>query len=102
MGFAMTVHCVILSHGDGQEVRAFESNLKFSFPDMYKLAASAYLISSPKTSTEVAIELGVRPEEATHDWSSKYRGVVFSLNGSYSGFHQPDLWSWLARHGAAW
>ncbi len=78
MGFAMTVHCVILSQGDAQDFRAFESKLKFSFPDMYKLAAGAYLVSSPKTSTEVAIELGVRPEEATHDWSFKCRGVVFS------------------------
>ncbi len=101
MGFAMTVHCVILGQGDVQDFRAFESKLKFSFPDMYKLGAGAYLVSSPKTSTAVAIDLGVRPEEATHNWSSKYRGVVFSLNGSYSGFHQPDLWTWLSRHGAA-
>ncbi len=97
----MPVYCVVLSPSNPQGLDAFEKKLRALFPDMFPLSNNAYVLSSHKSNTQVAIDLGLQPHEVTPEWSSEFSGVVFSLNGSYSGFHQPGLWSWLARHGAA-
>ena len=57
----------------------------------YKLSSNALLVESEVAKASVLSDL----LEIGDDLDPPRIGVVFKLNGSYSGFYAKDLWSWL-------
>ncbi len=92
-----TVYCVILSSTPPED---FASTVRSTYPDMYRLSESAFVVATDDPIRNVATQLGVR-SDPDGDERPPNPGVVFSLNGSFTGWHDPRLWTWLRGHRAS-
>ena len=61
------------------------------YPKAYPLTENTFVISADTLSQEIASAVGLTEEKA----HLGIRGVVFKLNGSYTGFTRSALWEWL-------
>ena len=69
-----------------------EKKIKTFYPKSYhQFSDTVFLISADTTTRSIANNTGVR------DGSSSPSGVVFKLEGSYSGLANPSLWEWLRK-----
>ena len=70
---------------------AVEGRLKKRFTKVFKHTDTLLLVvgGANDLSEDVAVVAGIKGERR------KYSGVVFRLNGSYSGFTKRTLWEWL-------
>ena len=85
------MYCVILEEPDEGIRKAIENS------DMwrYRLNDRSFLIESTKDSKAIVEDIGLGSEpDAT-------AGVIFRLNGSYSGFYYNSLWETLRSRGTA-
>ena len=57
----------------------------------YKVSDSYYLVHADSLSDHVATQIGVKGDDKVEGAS----GVVFKLNGAYSGWAPRSLWEWL-------
>ena len=65
-----------------------------SFPSSsYEISPVCFLVRSSENARFVAEVAGVRPRDEAEEGTPL--GVVFSLNGSFSGFNDVGLWEWL-------
>ncbi len=91
------IYCAILKEPSDST----DDYVEQEYPDShYKLSDTVYLIDSDETARQVAVNLGIRPQRKGE--RADVGGVVFSLNGSYSGFTSKRLWAWLNSHPAAY
>ena len=68
-----------------KKIKTFYSRSYHQFSD------TTFLISADTTTKSIAVNAGVR------DKGSSPSGVVFKLEGSYSGLADPSLWEWLRK-----
>lgn len=61
------------------------------YPDAYKVREGVFLVHSEDIAQDIAIAVGIK----TKDDGSNMSGVVFKLNGSYSGYAARAMWDWL-------
>ena len=77
------------------EDEQIEERIEQHFPadDYLKLSPMSYLLYTDKTAADVTGSLGIGSTGSNEETG----GVVFSLNGSYSGFFRNQLWKWVDR-----
>lgn len=69
-----------------------EKKIKTFYPRSYhQFSDTVFLISADTLTRSIAVNTGVR------DKDSGSNGVVFKLEGSYSGLADPSLWEWLRK-----
>ena len=70
---------------------AVEDRLKKRFTKVFKHTDTLLLVvgGANDLSEDVAVVAGIKGERR------EFSGVVFRLNGSYSGFTKRTLWEWL-------
>ncbi len=67
------------------------ANLKDTHPKAYRLTDTVALVAADALSGQVAKDAGLSRDEPDEE----ARGVVFKLNGSYTGYSRQTLWEWL-------
>lgn len=60
-------------------------------PDFHRLAPNVFLIRTADRPGAVRTKLGI----GRHESDEPQLGMVFSLNGLYSGLYFSDAWEWL-------
>ena len=87
-----TTYCVILNEPSEEIPR----NAHALFENTYQLSDSCVLVrAGDVTARGVAAALGLRPADDDECGDDQPSGVVFSLNGSFSGYNSSSLWDWL-------
>ena len=78
---------------EGQEAGA--ARLREAYPEtqIYPLGENVFIVSGDMLSSAVAKAAALTKEHADEG----IRGVVFKLNGSYTGFTRQSLWEWLEK-----
>ena len=61
--------------------------------DCYPLGDNTFVVASDGLSRDVAMSAGVFEDRDGNP--GEVRGVVFKLNGSYTGYTRQSLWEWL-------
>ena len=61
------------------------------YPDHYRITDTLFLITDDTIAEKVATTVGLKGD----DRIESARGVVFKLNGAYSGYSARSLWDWL-------
>ena len=76
---------------EGQEAGA--ARLRAAYPDTqrYELGDNVFIVAGETLSSAVAKSAALTKEQAEEG----IRGVVFKLNGSYTGYTRQSLWEWL-------
>ena len=84
---AKKIYAVALDHPEPK----VEGRLKQRYESVFKHTDSFYLVVGHinDVSENVAVAAGIKGEQR------EFAGVVFRLNGSYSGFTKRTLWEWL-------
>lgn len=78
---------------DEQREGAAKIQAAFDPSDLYHLDANTYVVAHAGLSRDVAQAAGIFKDlEGT---PGETAGVVFKLNGSYTGFSRQSLWEWL-------
>ncbi len=69
----------------------------FDGRDAYRIDGNTFVVAHEGLTRDVAKDSGIfRDAEGT---PGDISGVVFKLNGSYTGFSRPSLWEWLDEAG---
>ena len=76
---------------DGQEAGAERLRKEYSDAQVYELGDNVFIVSGDTLSSSVAKSAALTKEQA----KAGIRGVVFKLNGSYTGYTRASLWEWL-------
>ncbi len=76
---------------DGQEAGATRLREAYSNAQVYELENNVFLVSGDMLSSTVAASAALTKEQEDEG----IRGVVFKLNGSYTGYTRASLWEWL-------
>lgn len=84
---AMNIFAIVLSE-DNPEVA---QRIGEEYPNSYSLTKTFFLVQSNSIAEDVAVAAGIKGDRKIEN----ARGVVFKLNGSYSGFTRSSLWDWL-------
>lgn len=75
---------------EGQDAGAAMLREAYSAEKIYPLGDNVFIVSDDLTGS-VAKAAALTKEQADYG----IRGVVFKLNGSYTGFTRQSLWEWL-------
>ena len=67
------------------------SRAKRNYPQHYAISDNVFLVQQDTIANNVAIAAGIKGENRIQEAS----GIVFKLNGIYSGFASRSLWDWL-------
>ena len=79
---------IVVLREPNQEIKTI---IKENFSDRhYELAENSFLISSPGGVQEISMEIGLGDPS-----NDEAQGIVFKLNGSYSGRYYSAVWRWL-------
>ena len=84
------MYAVILHQKTPSVGQALES--EYTAANVHTVAENVYLVQTGDDAGTVVQKAGIR--EATTD-TEPIPGVVFSLNGSYSGLYFRSLWQWM-------
>lgn len=76
---------------------AVVARLMERYPQHYKATDTFYLVASDELAQDIATTIGIRPDERA-ETSTVTPGVVFRLNGLYSGYFSRSLWEWLSNY----
>ncbi len=79
---------------DEQEKGAAKIAASFEDSDVYRLGADTYVVAHKGLSRDVARCAGIFKDEGETE-PGEVSGVVFKLNGSYTGYANQDIWEWL-------
>lgn len=69
----------------------------FSEQNVYHVDENTFVVTHEGLTRDVAKQAGIFKDEDGTPGSTA--GVVFKLNGSYTGFSRPSLWEWLEEAG---
>lgn len=83
----MNIFAIVLSADNPLVVQ----RIKEEYPNVYSLTNTFFLVQSNSIAEDVATAAGIKGDRKIEN----ARGVVFRLNGSYSGFTKSSLWDWL-------
>ena len=61
------------------------------YPLHYEVNETFFLVRSPEIAEKVAFAAGIKGKDQVED----ALGVVFKLNGAYSGYAPNSIWDWL-------
>ena len=61
------------------------------YPDHYRITDTSFLVADDTIAEKVAMAVGIKGDDRIEN----ARGVVFKLNGAYSGYSSRSLWDWL-------
>ena len=61
------------------------------YPDHYRITDTSFLVADDTIAEKVATTVGIKGDDRIEN----ARGVVFKLNGAYSGYSSRSLWEWL-------
>ena len=86
----MAVFSIVLKEPNGPA----KIRIDDAYPGCFWLGRSFALVTSDELSETVAARAGLKGEDRAQDAS----GVVFQLEGSYSGHTNRSLWEWLKKH----
>ena len=76
---------------EGQESAAERLRSAYTNAQVYQLGQNVFIVADDSLTGEVA-----KAAALTREQSGKgIRGVVFKLNGSYTGYTRQSLWEWL-------
>ena len=68
--------------------------IKDNYPDRYyEVSDTFFLISTDSLTNSIAEAIGIKGEKRIE----KASGIVFKLNGAYSGWASRSLWEWLEK-----
>ena len=76
---------------DGQEDGAARLRSAYSEAQFYELGDNVFIVADDTLTSAVAKAAALTKDQADEG----IRGVVFKLNGSYTGFTRQSLWEWL-------
>ena len=84
---AKKMYAVALDHPEP----TVEDKLKEQYASVFKHTDSFYLVvgGTNDVAENIAVAAGIKGEQRC------FSGVVFRLNGSYSGYTKRTLWEWL-------
>ncbi len=81
------LHTIILQKPSvGTEKRILEA-----YPTAFKVNEQTFLVRTDKVSSQIREAIGIGEPEG----GETVLGVVFKLNGTYSGCADTSLWEWL-------
>ncbi len=81
---------IILAETNQEAVKVKIAN---TYHDYCRIADNCFLISSTEISDEVATSIGLKGTNRIEGAN----GIVFKLNGSYSGYSYRTIWDWMDR-----
>jgi len=76
---------------EGQKAAAARLREAYSEAQVYELDENVFIVSDDRFTGTVAKAAALTREQA----ESGIRGVVFKLNGAYTGYTRQSLWEWL-------
>lgn len=85
----MSIHLVLLT----QPNKEAAARIKEKYPDCHQATDTSFLVQSREITQDVAVNAGIKGEGRVEDAI----GVVFKLNGAYSGFAPRAIWEWLGQ-----
>ena len=81
-----SIFCVVLGSPNekvSERIQAYRN---------YPISDRSYLLSSSEISGEIAKVIGLQGDDRIDD----ALGIVFKLNGAYSGYFTKSVWEWLS------
>ena len=85
----MPVHIVLLTQPNKEVV----ARIRKAYPDRHQVTTTCFLVQSKQITQDIAINIGLKGEARVEGAV----GVVFKLNGAYSGYATRALWEWLSQ-----
>ena len=85
----MPIHMVLLTKPCADVV----ARIREKYPGNHQVTEACYLVQTTDLTQDVAIKAGIKGPDRIKGAS----GVVFKLNGAYSGFTARTLWEWLGQ-----
>ena len=85
----MPIHMVLLTKPSAEVVARIQER----YPGNHQVAQACYLVQTKELTQDVAINAGIKGPDRIEGAS----GVVFKLNGAYSGYTARSLWEWLGQ-----
>ena len=76
---------------EAQEVGAARLRKAYTDSQIYPLGDNVFIVADETLTSAVAKEAALTKDQAEEG----IRGVVFKLNGSYTGYTRQSLWEWL-------
>lgn len=86
-GQAMPIHIILLTTPSADVIARIEEK----YPNHHQVMEGCYLVQSKELTQDIAVNVGLKGEGRVEDVT----GVVFKLNGAYSGYAARTLWEWL-------
>ena len=83
----MPIHMILLTEPNADVAARIEEK----YPGHHQVADNCYLVQSKEITQDIALNVGIKGEDRVEDVT----GVVFKLNGAYSGYAARALWEWL-------
>ena len=81
---------------DEQEEGSAKIADAFEERDFYRLSDDTYVVAHDGLSRDVAKSVGIFQAGGDDETEpGDVAGVVFKLNGSYTGYASQDIWEWL-------
>lgn len=92
IGQPRNIFAITLTPRRGSEAK-IQERIEEEYPDQnhFKISDICFLVSSYELSQSVAQRIGLKGENRVED----SLGVVFRLNGAYSGYHYKSVWEWI-------
>lgn len=76
---------------EGREAGARRLRAAYPGAQLYQLEGNVFIVADANLSRSVAEAAALTKEQA----EAGIRGVVFKLNGFYTGYTRQSLWEWL-------
>ena len=70
---------------------AVAERIEEKYPDRYRITDTSFLVADDTIAERVATAVGIKGDDRIENAA----GVVFKLNGVYSGHSSRSLWDWL-------
>lgn len=83
----MAIHNIVLQEENDQVL----NRIVKEYPNHYQINSTSFLVSTDEISEKVATRIGIVGDDRIKDSS----GIVFRLNGAYSGYASRAVWEWL-------
>ena len=74
-----------------ESIQKIQQRIKAEYPDHFKISDYCYLVSSNEISRDIALRIGLKGKDRIED----SLGIVFRLNGAYSGYYYKSAWEWI-------
>ncbi len=84
---------------DEQDTGAANIENSFTETDWHRLRDGVYVVAHAGLSRDIAIRAGIFENVEEGSKPGKVSGVVFKLNGAYTGYANQAIWEWLEEAG---